>query len=171
MPGSPVAVGRCVDRTSLVNAQKTLRVYTTRRLAKGLAAVNDAKTVSRGLGLQAGTPRLPDIRPCRRCGSTDIAEVRCQRGPHFARLECAGCRCYRQFLSKPSTFKNAERFVLPNGPHRGRTIGELAATETGHAHLRWLAEHDTTYAGGAARTVLGLDGWYGLQTSGRDAPD
>jgi hypothetical protein len=42
-------------------------------------------------------------------------------------------------------------------------IGELASNESGRRYLRWLAENDASYAGTAARIVLGLDGHRTLQ--------
>lgn len=105
-------------------------------------------------------PGLPDWgsgpNACRFCGSRNLFEVRCESGPHYARIGCAECGRNQGFLPKPWTPERAAAFTLPFGKFRGKTVGELAKSDDGLRYLAWLADNVEGNAARAARIILGV---------------
>ena len=75
-------------------------------------------------------------------------------GPHHAALRCSVCARHIRFLPAPWTRHRAETFRMPFGVHAGRTLAELAGTESGREYLAWMVMHLEGNPGIAARIVL-----------------
>lgn len=99
-------------------------------------------------------PEIPRAGRCRFCGSGSLFEVRCEHGPHHARLGCRHCGRRVAFVPKPWTIERARAITLWFGRHRGRTLAELAERPQGWGYLQWLAANVESGAGQAARVLL-----------------
>jgi hypothetical protein len=108
---------------------------------------------------ERGKPAPPlEVETCPRCGSQHLLEAECTDGPHHARLICGDCRRHLRFLPKLWSLERARSFVLRFGKHAGRSLGDLARSQTGRGYLAWLAANLDGNAAKAARIVLEAEG-------------
>lgn len=93
--------------------------------------------------------------PCRRCGS---AETELMTGARFGMVRCRSCR--RRFMAppRPLTVDEAGALVLTRGIAAGRSIADVAQTESGRKYLAWVAKHHTRRVAEAARVYLAAKG-------------
>jgi uncharacterized protein (DUF3820 family) len=100
-------------------------------------------------------PKTATQETCQGCGSTMLHLVRCD-GPHLGRYDCLKCGRIGPWIKSHWTAERARSFVLPFGKHKGRSVGDLAASPVGRDYLRWVAENVSENAGIAAAIALGL---------------
>ena len=89
--------------------------------------------------------------PCPRRGG-ELIEIESPRARTMPR--CSVCARHIRFLPAPWTRHRAETFRMPFGVHAGRTLAELAGTESGREYLAWMVMHLEGNPGIAARIVL-----------------
>jgi hypothetical protein len=89
------------------------------------------------------------------CGCR-VFEVALGDHANFARLQCGSCS-RRLGFARENPVKAIEwamHLRLKSGPNAGRTLRQLAETETGRALLPWLIERAVPDLKRAARVVL-----------------
>ena len=78
--------------------------------------------------------------PCPNCGSRNFVQTVSLDPNARDRRTCADCGKWLRWVRQPWSRARAEQFVIPFGPHRGRSIGELGGTIHGRRHLERLTK-------------------------------
>ncbi len=91
---------------------------------------------------------------CPYCKSTKQILVRCEKGPHYAKLVCTQCGRILRWAPTPMTLERAASFRMPFGQYEGKSLKRIASKPKGRRDLCWLI--DQGYATGNMLAAIRL---------------
>ena len=75
------------------------------------------------------------VETCSYCGGP-LSVIRPAPQPHYGKLQCDTCGRHHGWAQTPDC-ELGQRYVMPFGKHRGKTLDEVATTDKGYLH--WIA--------------------------------